>query len=232
MCTVYIISIFIITILTFWLLKRWRNQKSFPGPVGKPIIGVLCDLDVTTLHLKLYEWGKQHGSIFEFTAMGQRYIVLNSTDVAREVLLKEPNATITAARPSTFFGKYLLENYSDVVYASPNSKWTKRRKLVHQLLHAYGEGLVNIQYQIKRNLIVLTKEIRTLDGQCIDPSSTVEEFILNTIENLVNSYSTYFFQRYFSSLCKIVKKKRNQGHERFYLDVLIRCLLNSNFIYR
>ncbi|XP_056021996.1 steroid 17-alpha-hydroxylase/17,20 lyase-like [Ostrea edulis] len=122
--------------------------------------------------------------------MGQRFIVLNSADAAREIFLKEPNATITAARPSTFFGTYLQDNYKDVFFASPNPKWTKRRKLVYQLLRTYGEGLVNIEIQIKRNLIGLTKEIRTLNGQCIDPGTTVEEFILNTIENLVIGKST------------------------------------------
>lgn len=185
----YVVLIFVISFLTILISKKCRLKKQFPGPKGTPVIGVIWGLDLASLHLKLYEWSKLYGDIFQFSCLGKKFLVINSSVVLRELFLKEPNSTITADRPETFFGNYIYKN-SDVVFASSDHKWARRRKLMYKLLHAYGEGLVDVERQIRYNLHSLTEEIRLLQNGTIDPSNIVEEFILNTIEVLVRPVQT------------------------------------------
>jgi hypothetical protein len=139
------------------------------------------------LHLKLYEWTDTYGDIFQFEVLGKKFISLNSSEVLREAFNKEPNATITSFRSPSFGGQYLLDNFADVVTASPSPLWTKRRKLSYQLIRSYGEGLSIIESQIKENLQSMKKDIRSTANRDVDPSSIVEEFILNTVEVLVRN---------------------------------------------
>lgn len=116
--------------------------------------------------------------------LGKKFVSLNLSDVLREAFNQEPNATLTADRPPLFLGKYVLED-ADVVLAQSGTV-TKRRKLSHQLLRAYGEGLSCREAQIKQNIISVKELIRSNENKNIDPSDIVEEFLLNTIEVLVS----------------------------------------------
>lgn len=166
------------------LLVFWKGRSRIPGPTGKPLIGNLLDLNLKSLHLTLHEWSKQYGDIFQFSVFGRNFVVINSSDALREAFLKEPNASILAARPDMFFAKYFYLN-SDVAFASWDPRWNRRRKLLHQKLNAYGEGLMNLEKQINRNLKVLMEEIQMVEGQTVDPAPLVEDFIYSTIETLI-----------------------------------------------
>jgi hypothetical protein len=188
-----VLGITVIFLCVYYIVQK-RNRptaKVPPGPKSWPVIGILFEFDLPTLHLKLYDWTAKYGDIFQFELLGKKFVSLNSSHILRETFNKEPNATITAARAPTFYGEYQLDNYSDVAFASPNPIWTKRRKLTHQLLRSYGDGLSCIESQIKRSLKSLTKDIRSLESKNVDPSNIVEEFILNTVEVLVK----FKFQR-------------------------------------
>ena len=176
----------------FLLIAYYAYQRTFlfhgrtpPGPKGWPLIGILFEFDLPTLHLKLFDWNRKYGEIFQFELLGKKFVSLNSSAVIREAFIEEPNATATAARPPTFYGEYQLDNYADIAFASPNPLWTRRRKLAHQLIRSYGKGLSCIEFQIKRNLVVVKEQIRSHENKNIDPSDIVEEFILNTVEVLV-----------------------------------------------
>ena len=84
-----------------------------------------------------------------------------------------------------FFAKYFYLN-NDLAFSSLDPTWNKRKKLVHQKLNAYGEGLLRLEKQINRNLTALMEEIQLIEGQSIDPASMIEDFIFNTVETLVS----------------------------------------------
>jgi hypothetical protein len=178
----------------FYIVRKTARQKEkvLPGPKGWSVYQSILFSKAPTLHLKLYEWTEKYGNIFQFEVLGKKFISLNSSEVMRDAFNKEPNATITAFRPPSFAGEYLLDNYADVVLAPADSLWIKRRKLFYQLLRTYGEGLSIIESQIKENLRFMKKDIRSTASLNVDPGSIVEEFILNTVEVLVSN--TYLLQ--------------------------------------
>lgn len=179
-----VLLIIVLCVFIGALLLFRKRSSQIPGPNGKPLIGNLLDLNLKSLHIKLFEWSKQYGDIFQFSIFSRKFVVINSSDILREAFLKEPNATIFAARPDLFFAKYFYLN-SDVAFSSLDPTWNKRRKLLHQKLNAYGEGLLNLEKQINRNLTTLMEELQLIEGQSIDPAPMVEDFIYNTIETLV-----------------------------------------------
>lgn len=184
-----------ITLIVFYSVHKFVNSNKNvpPGPKGWPFIGMLFELDLPTLYLKLNNWTAKYGEIFQFELLGKKFVSLNSSEILKEAFNQEPNATITAARSPTFYGKYILDNYSDIAFASPNQDWTRRRKLGHQVLRAYGEGLSCVESQIKRNLFSVKEYIRFNENKNLDPSEIVEEFVLNTVEVLVGFHMFFFY---------------------------------------
>ncbi|XP_061166966.1 cytochrome P450 1A1-like [Saccostrea echinata] len=200
-----------------WIIRS--SRKVLRGPKGWPVIGVLFEFDLLTLHFKLFEWTIIYGDFFEFELLGKKFVSLNSSEIVRETFNKEPNASITAARPSTFFGKYLFDNYSDLEFASPDSAWTKRRKLAFQLIRSYGDGLFCIEYQIKKELRSVTEEIRNLDNKNVDPSDKAEEFTLNTLEVMIigrSSGKNGELHKVLRKLDSLINATANQGIDVVY----------------
>lgn len=190
----YILSAVILTLCVIFTIYFTKAKNEPPGPKGYPFLGVVFEVDIYNTYQKLHEWGQTFGDVFQFQILGRKFVCINSMELLQETFLKEPNATITAHRPSSFIGKYLLDDYADIVSSSPSVTWTKRRKFSHRLLHAYGEGLESIETQILQNILTFKQNVRQISERNINPSSLVEEFILGTIEFLVKNYiHRYFF---------------------------------------
>lgn len=148
------------------------------------MFGVAFDVDKERLHLSLYEWTKIYGDIFQFYVFGKSYVSLNSPEVIREVMGREPSATITSSREDTFFGTYIVGKDTDIVFASYGKEWAKRRKIASQITQTYGEGM----YLMKESLHILreTKQyIWETQGRDIDPVFLVESHLLKDLASLV-----------------------------------------------
>lgn len=182
----YILSVAVLTACILIALQSYTVSKdSPPGPKGLPFFGIIFEVNITKLHDKLYECTQQYGDVFQFQMLGKKFLCISSVDILRETFLQEPCATVSANRSPTFTGKYLLKNYSDVVFASPSSLWEKRRKFVHRLLHTYGEGKASLENQIVQTLIPFKEKLRQTSAKDVNPFEIVDEFILSTIEMLI-----------------------------------------------
>lgn len=210
----------LIVFSVFYGVQKFVNNSTKnrpPGPKGWPVVGILFEFDLPTLYLKLNDWTTKYGEIFQFEMLGKKFVSLNSSDVLREAFNQEPNATLTADRPPLFLGKYVLED-ADVVLAQSGTV-TKRRKLSHQLLRAYGEGLSCREAQIKQNIISVKELIRSNENKNIDPSDIVEEFLLNTIEVLIIGRSfgrNGKLQKILQRLDDLINTVANPGYDALY----------------
>ncbi|XP_065941714.1 cytochrome P450 2D10 isoform X2 [Magallana gigas] len=176
----------VIAILLFTIYHYCKKTTSgLPGPVGPPFFGVIFRIDFSRLHLRLYEWTTKYGDIFQFSVLGKSYISLNSAEIIREVLGTEPNATITSSREPSFFGEYCMENYSDIAFSPIDKEWTKRRKLVHKLLHSYGEGIQLLEDEVLKKLKNVKRYVAENGNKDLDPHYVVEEFLFENLASLV-----------------------------------------------
>uniref|UniRef100_K1R317 Cytochrome P450 2J6 n=1 Tax=Magallana gigas TaxID=29159 RepID=K1R317_MAGGI len=186
-----VIAMFLFSL--FYFSKKYRSGLS--GPSGLPFFGVIFRIEFSRLHLKLYEWTNKYGDIFQFSLLGKTYVTLNSAEIIREVLGTEPNATITSSREPSFFGEYCLENYSDIVFSPNDKEWTKRRKLVHKLLHSYGEGIQLLEDEVLEKLKIVKRYVAENKNKDLDPNDVVAEFLFENLASLYRSDLIYHQRR-------------------------------------
>ncbi|XP_052083562.1 cytochrome P450 2D15-like [Mytilus californianus] len=167
------------------LKSKKRTKKNPPLVKGHVLVGNLFQMDYENMHRTIDRWSKIYGDVLEINILGQKLVSLNTSEAIRNAFLHEPAATATSARPPTFFGKYALDNFSDTAFASPSKHWTNRRKLVYKLMHTYGEGIVNMENQIKKSLVDMKLELTQVDGNSVDPAIIIGEFIMSTVEQLI-----------------------------------------------
>lgn len=189
--------------LFYYFFGQKRHRRPFPGPGGVPLFGVAFDVDKDRLHLSLYEWTKIYGDIFQFFVFGKSYVSLNSPEVIREVMGREPSATITSSREDTFFGTYIVGKDTDIVFASYGKEWAKRRKIASQITQTYGEG--TCMYSTKEESLHILKETKQYiwetQGRDIDPVFLVESHLLKDLASLViGTIHMYSGKRFYSIL--------------------------------
>ncbi|KAJ8297794.1 hypothetical protein KUTeg_024325 [Tegillarca granosa] len=191
-----IILISIVSFLFLLFLKNRNKPTGFPppGPKGYPIIGNLLQLD----HISLSELVKTYGDIYSLNIFGMKTIVLNSPDVVREALLREPNASIFASRRRSYFGKNFMFKYADIVFSSNTNTWAKRRKFSHRLLKAYGEGLKTIEKRLHHKLGGIIVDVGNYDNKAFDPENIITDFLIGIITGLIFCVLiTLFIKEYF-----------------------------------
>jgi len=115
---------------------RTKGFPYVPGPRGGSIIGfrLLRGKRQDLLPWKiLYDMRKVHGDIIGFNLFGRQMIVLNSYEVAKDMLKK--NAAIYSDRPSmTMHGKLTGIQEQGVALVPYGAPWRERRKLLHQMV--------------------------------------------------------------------------------------------------
>ncbi|XP_032872805.1 cytochrome P450 2C50-like [Amblyraja radiata] len=77
-----------------------RGRRPVPGPRSLPLIGNLADLRRTSLHVHLRRLARTYGPIYRLRLLRQDIIVLNSSELIKEALVKRPAEF--AGRPRTF----------------------------------------------------------------------------------------------------------------------------------
>jgi cytochrome P450 len=69
-----------------------------PGPRGIPILGNVRDIPLQRESQTYYQWAKEYGPIVSVHILGQRIVLLNTSDLSRELF--ESRASLYSHRPS------------------------------------------------------------------------------------------------------------------------------------
>ena len=84
-----------VSLLGAFLVQRLRrtvqNKKrhcTAPGPRGLPIIGNVLQIDATVMHKSLTELALQYGEVYQFSMMGDNFVVISSLTAAHEAMVK------------------------------------------------------------------------------------------------------------------------------------------------
>ncbi|KAL6297906.1 cytochrome P450 [Sparassis latifolia] len=115
------------------LLLFWRGRRTTlplpPGPPADPIIGHLRVFSPAHQHLLFQNWAAQYGDIFHLNILGQPLIVLNSVEVATDLL--EKRGTNYSDRPTcTTFE--LMGWHADLALMPYGPRWRKHRKMFQE----------------------------------------------------------------------------------------------------
>ena len=155
-----------------------------PGPRPYPMIGNLTRLVGKPIHLAVTDLAKEYGKIFTlYLPGGQRCILINSVEVAREALLAKKDDF--AGRPRTFIGDFLTREAKDIFFADFSQTMILQRKLVHSALRMYGSGLKQLEEKICDEVERLLERLSVHQGSSIDPKDDINLMVLNVICALV-----------------------------------------------
>ncbi|KAF9691096.1 hypothetical protein EKO04_010652 [Ascochyta lentis] len=126
----------IVSIVRFSLLSI--APKDFPpGPPTLPFIGNVHHFASNKLHVKFTEWRKTYGEIVGLKAGPANIVVLNSAEVARELLEKRGN--IYSGRPTDYiFREHIVHGAQHVLFVQNDAYLKRWRSAVRHLLGPAG----------------------------------------------------------------------------------------------
>ncbi|OJA12270.1 hypothetical protein AZE42_08146 [Rhizopogon vesiculosus] len=100
-----------------------------PGPPSLPLLGNALAVDVSEPWVTYKEWGSQYGNMFYTRLFSQDNIIINSEEVARNLL--ENRSHKYSDRPEIATNELLGVDYT-TVFMRYNSRWRLQRKILQQ----------------------------------------------------------------------------------------------------
>ena len=164
-------------------IQRARAQRSThlaPGPSPYPLIGNLHQLVGKPGHVAMTDMAEEFGKIYTlYLPGGQRCVVVNSIDLAREALLTRRDDF--SGRPATFIADYLSRGLKDIICADFTQTMILQRKIAHSALRMYGSGLKHLEGLICSEVEHLSQRISARKGKPFDPKEDIQLAVLNVI---------------------------------------------------
>nr|XP_043609741.1 (S)-N-methylcoclaurine 3'-hydroxylase isozyme 1-like [Erigeron canadensis] len=174
------ISVVILTIsLWYKMTTTVSSSSSPPGPRSLPIVGYLPFLG-PELHKQFVEMADTFGPIFKFHLGSKVNIVINSPELAKEVVRDQDDTF--ANRQQTVAVSIYSYGGQDIVFSDNNSSWRSLRKiLVQEILN--NKNLEACR-SLRRNEV--RKTIKNIFGK-IGTSVNINEIAFSTEAKVVSS---------------------------------------------
>ncbi|KAJ7034658.1 putative monooxygenase [Mycena alexandri] len=142
-----------------------RRTNYPPGPRRLPIVGNAFQIPKTFQWLTFSKWAEKYGSIVYLEAVGQPLVLLNSYEVAKDLL--EQRSAIYSDRPHLEMA--YLSGYDKAFVLQPyNDNWRQQRKILTQDL---GPRMIPRYHTFKEG------EARLLTKSILDEPSNLEHLI-------------------------------------------------------
>lgn len=117
-----------------YLIKQLfaKNHARYPpGPRGLPLVGNIQDIPHVKPWLTFAEWGKKYGDISHINVLGQHIFVLNSVNIAVEMLDKK--SSIYSDRPVVPMSGELMGYKQTLPYLRYGERFRLYRKYHHRI---------------------------------------------------------------------------------------------------
>lgn len=126
--------------LVYLILKFFRTEipeglRRLPGPKPLPIIGNVLDMG-SRPYLSLTAMSKQYGPVFQIQIGMRPVVVLGSSDVLRQALIKQGDDF--AGRPDLYSFKFINDGKSLSFSTDKAGVWRARRKLAYSALRSFA----------------------------------------------------------------------------------------------
>ncbi|KAK7265517.1 hypothetical protein RJT34_33137 [Clitoria ternatea] len=177
--TTLILSLFIISTVTWLYFFKPKPQNLPPGPSGLPFFGNLLSLD-PDLHTYFAGLAQIHGPIFKLQLGSKLGIVLTSPATAREVL--KEHDVVFANRDVPAAGRAATYGGTDIVWTPYGSDWRKLRKVC--VVKMLSNTTLDSVYDLRRN--ELRKTVAYLYGR-VGCGVNVGEQVFLTVMNVLTN---------------------------------------------
>ncbi|XP_077384189.1 steroid 21-hydroxylase isoform X2 [Festucalex cinctus] len=154
--------------------------KSVPGPPSIFLLGNMLELTPNHLPSHLTRLAQRYGHIYQLKCGNTSMVVLNSSDVIREALVKKWSDF--AGRPISFTGDIVSGGGRSISLGDYDDEWRAHRRLVHgALLRCCQQSLHEV---IEKQAAHLCKVLKAYQGGAVDLSEDFTVAASNVITTL------------------------------------------------
>lgn len=183
-----ILLLLITGIVLHFLITRLREPPHMPpGPRPLPLVGNLLDIigSMPYMHLAFCKLRRKYGDIFTVYLQGQRAVVINSAEIAREALVKKKDDF--AGRPYVFTGDYITRHSKDIVFGDYSERLKLLRKIATKALRLFNPQAEAI---VQNELNDLVERMKAYGSNPANLKNDIQLSIMNVVCNML------FGQRY------------------------------------
>lgn len=177
-----------ITAFTMYLIKRLTRPTNLPlppGPKNLPIFGHLLSMPRNAEHVAYANMRRELNSdVIAMNILGQTILVLNSAEVAAELMDKKSSIYSGRARIPVISDKDMMDWGGSMIFNDADERWRRSRRMLHDSLH---KGVIHQYYPNQE------KQIQILLSRLLDSSPTFKTFLeeLNFAIGSGLIYATY-----------------------------------------
>ncbi|XP_070768472.1 steroid 21-hydroxylase [Enoplosus armatus] len=156
------------------------SPPSLPGPPSLFLIGNMKELTHDHLPIHLTNLAQRYGNIYRLKCGNTTMVVLNSSELIREALVKKWSDF--AGRPVSYTGDIVSGGGCTISLGDYNEEWRAHRRLVHSALHRCCQQ--SLHDVIERQALHLRKVLMDYQGSAVDLSEDFTVAASNVITTL------------------------------------------------
>ena len=174
----------LLVILVTLVVNLFNGTKNLPpGPFPFPIIGNALNLVGDSRHVDLIKLEKRYGKVFRLFLGSQLVVVVSGGNAIKEVLVTK--SAEFAGRPSLYTTDIFSKGRPAVIMADYSPEWRLRRKAASSALKTYSDGKLKRGTVINDEFDLLSKRIRSRNGEPHDITIDIRLAVMNVICALV-----------------------------------------------
>ncbi|XP_070822965.1 steroid 21-hydroxylase [Chaetodon trifascialis] len=153
---------------------------SLPGPPSFFLIGNIMELTHDHLPIHLTNLAQRYGNIYRLKCGNTTMVILNSSDVIREALVKKWSDF--AGRPISYTGDIVSGGGRTISLGDYNEEWRAHRRIVHSALQRCCQQ--SLHDVIEKQALHLRKVLMDYQGSAVDLSEDFTVAASNVITTL------------------------------------------------
>ncbi|XP_022074767.2 steroid 21-hydroxylase [Acanthochromis polyacanthus] len=164
----------------FYQFLPRSSPHSLPGPTSLFLVGNMMELMHDHLPIHLTSLAQRYGSIYRLQCGNTTMVVLNSSEVIREALVKKWSDF--AGRPISYTGNIVSGGGRNISLGDFNEEWRAHRRLVHSALQRCCQK--SLHDVIERQAMHLRKVLMDYRDSAVDLSEDFTVAASNVITTL------------------------------------------------
>ncbi|PVF93568.1 cytochrome P450 [Serendipita vermifera] len=155
-----------------------KSTHSYPpGPPQLPILGALTSFPGDHFYQRFSEWAELYGDIVHAPIPGMNNVIINSHEVAQEILSKKPQAT--AGRRVGYFVLQLMGWHWLMAFIQPTEHHANQRKMLRRSIGPQGVAAHDVLTEPA--VANLMPKLATYQGDPVTPLQSTLSRVLLTV---------------------------------------------------